>query len=86
MECYNVEFASRVRKDFRKIPQQDADRILARIKALEEDPRPRGSKRLKGEDLYRIRLGNYRVVYEIEDAALLVLVVRVGDRKNVYSG
>ena len=84
MASYNVEFSENVRKDFRKIPNADAARILGKIHALEEDARPPGSKKLKGEKLYRIRVGVYRVVYEIEDERLVVFVVRVKHRKEAY--
>ena len=60
-------------------------RVDARILALAEDPRPPGAKRLAGsEGLHRIRVGDYRVVYAIEDDVLLVLVVRIGHRRDVY--
>ena len=84
MASYSVEFTRSVRKDFRKIPQKDAERILATIHSLMEDPRPAWSKKLVGEELYRIRVGMYRVIYEVEDDVLVVLVVKVGHRKDVY--
>ena len=84
MASYKVGFAKRVRKDFRKIVKADADRILAAIGSLADDPRPTGSKKLKGEELYRLRAGVYRVVYEIFDDHLVATVVRVGHRKDVY--
>lgn len=84
MASYNVEFSANVRKDFRKIPNADAGKILGKIHDLEEDPRPSGSKKLKGEELYRIRVGVYRVVYEIEDERLVVFIVRVKHRKEAY--
>lgn len=84
MGSYNVEFSANVRKDFRKIPQADAERILRKIRDLAATPRPPGSKKLKGEELFRIRVGAYRVVYEIEDERLVVFIVRVKHRKEVY--
>jgi len=84
MASYKVGFAKRVREDFRKIVKADADRILAAIGSLADDPRPTGSKKLKGEELYRLRGGVYRVVYEIFDDHLVLTVVRVGHRKEVY--
>ena len=83
MASYSVELTRSVRKDFRKIPKTDVERILAAIGALMEDPRPAWSKKLVGEELYRIRVGMYRVIYEVEDDVLVVLVVKVGHRKDV---
>jgi mRNA interferase RelE/StbE len=63
----------------------DRQRIVARILALGDDPRPVGYEKLAGQaDRYRIRIGRYRVVYSISDQDLVVLVVRVADRKDVY--
>lgn len=60
-------------------------RIVGRIDALQVDPRPSGCKKLRGAyDLYRIRIGDYRVVYQIRDKELLVLIVRIGHRNEVY--
>lgn len=68
------------------LPQRAQERIFNAIEALEADPRPGGIKALKGEwrGHYRLRVGDYRVVYTVEDNVLRVLVVRVGDRKDVY--
>lgn len=84
MGSYRVEFSANVRKDFRKIPGIDAERILEKIRKLGDTPRPPGSKKLKGEELFRIRIGSYRVAYEIEDARLIVFIVRVKHRKDAY--
>jgi len=84
MESYSVEFSANVRKDFRKIAKADAARILKKIQDLSVVPRPPGSKKLKGEELFRIRIGAYRVIYEIEDARLVVFIVRVKHRKDAY--
>ncbi len=59
-------------------------RVIRRIQDLKEDPRPAGCKKLAGSELWRIRIGDYRVAYRIEDARLLVLVVRVGHRREIY--
>jgi mRNA interferase RelE/StbE len=65
--------------------KKDRERIVAGIRSLADDPRPPGSEKLAGaEDRYRIRVGRYRVVYSIGDRELLVFVVRVGHRKDVY--
>ena len=84
MASYKIELSKRVRKDFRKIPEHDANRILSEIKALAEEPLPSSSKKLKGEELFRIRIGNYRVIYSIQDEKMIVFVVKGGHRKDVY--
>ncbi len=58
--------------------------MVSRIQALAIDPRPTGSEKLSGHDLYRIRQGNYRVLYSIQDTDLVVLVIKVGHRRDVY--
>ena len=66
--------------------KKDRKRIIERIRQLGEDPRPPGSQKLSGRDRYRIRQGVYRVVYSIEDRRLIVVVIKVGHRKDVYRG
>ena len=66
--------------------KKDRQRIVERIRRLGEDPKPPGSQKLSGRDRYRIRQGVYRIVYSIEDDLLIVVVVRVGHRKDVYRG
>jgi len=83
--AYRVEFAPAADRQFRKLPAVAQKRLEPEIDALADDPRPPGFKKLKGmENLYRIQVGDYRVVYQIRDDALLVLVVRVRHRKDVY--
>lgn len=71
-------------KDLRSIPNHDVARILQRIDALQEDPRPAGSEKLSGQERYRVRQGVYRIVYEVIDDQPVVTVVKVGHRKDVY--
>ena len=86
MSLYTIEFDRRVKKDFKFIPAKDIERIKSAIQDLGNNPRPDGCTKLKGDkrDYYRIRVRNYRVVYSIEDEILLVLVVRVGHRREIY--
>lgn len=84
MASYKIEFAKGIRKDFRGIPKLDADRILKKIESLSEDPRPSDSKKLTNDDSYRIRIGNYRVIYDIKDQILVVLVLKLGHWKDAY--
>lgn len=67
-------------KDLRNILRVDVTRILKRIGALRDDPRPQGCEKLGGAELYRVRQGTYRIVYEIHDASIVVEVVRIGHR------
>jgi mRNA interferase RelE/StbE len=84
MAHYRVIVRKSVAKDMRGIPKKDARRIVAVIKSLADTPRPSGSKKLSGQERYRLRQGNYRILYEIEDDRLIVCVVRVGNRRDVY--
>ncbi len=84
MESYKITFKESVSKDLRKIPKKDVLRILKAIKALADDPRPPQSKKLSGQEKYRLRQGNYRVLYSIEDEKLIIQVVKVGNRRDVY--
>jgi mRNA interferase RelE/StbE len=79
-----IDFGKSVRKDLKKIGKRDASRILKAIDRLEANPRPPYCKRLTERKLYQIRVGNYRVVYEIYDRRLVIMIVKVGDRKDVY--
>jgi mRNA interferase RelE/StbE len=83
MESYRLSFKRSVTKDFCSIPQEDVRRILSRIDALALDPRPQGCQKLTGQERYRVRVGRYRIVYEIRDDLLLVIVVAVAHRKGV---
>ncbi len=84
MERYNIVVKRSVAKDLRAIPKKDVKRIIATIRGLADEPRPPGAKKLSGQDHYRIRQGNYRILYTIEDEKLVVCVVRVGNRRDVY--
>jgi len=82
---YAIEFTSSAEKELDALPRKGQARVLRAIIALADDPRPQGCRKLTGrDDAYRIRVGVYRVVYVIEDDKLVVLVVRVGHRKEVY--
>ena len=84
MASYELVFRKSVAKDLRRIPNADVARILERIRGLTNDPRPPGCEKLSGLERYRIRQGVYRIVYEVQDRRLLVLVVKVGHRRQVY--
>ena len=84
MAVYKLFFKKSVQKDFDAIPKKDLKRILNRIEALAENPRPPGSEKLTGQERYRLRQGWYRIVYSIQDDELSVWVVKVGRRKHIY--
>jgi len=83
--AYRIELKRSAAKEIRAIGRkEDRARVVARIAALAEDPRPPGCTRLSGQEAYRVRQGDYRIVYTVEDEALVVEVVRVGHRRDVY--
>ena len=84
MAKYNLVFRKSVSKDLRSIPKKDVARILQRLDALQEDPRPVGSEKLSGQERYRVRQGVYRIIYQVMDEHLAVTVVKVGHRRQVY--
>ena len=82
---YRIVIKPSARKEMSRLPADVLRRVDAAILALAEDPRPRGCRKMAGHmDTWRIRVGDYRVVYEVHDNVLIVYVVRVGDRKDVY--
>jgi len=86
MADYSIVFARSARKELEALPEAIALRILARIESLAEDPRPRGCLKLSGSgNLWRIRVGNYRVVFSINDPDLLIDVIAVRNRRDAYS-
>ena len=84
MARYSLRFKASVAKDLRRLPKKDVARILKRIESLAEDPRPTGCEKLSGRDVYRVRQGRYRILYEIRDNELIVLVIRISHRRDVY--
>lgn len=84
MGKYKLFFKASVTKDFRQISKHDVAVIVQRIEALADDPRPKGCEKLSGQERYRVRQGNYRIVYEIIDEQLVVTVVKIGHRREVY--
>jgi mRNA interferase RelE/StbE len=84
MEQYKIFFKKSVEKDLIGIPSKTIKKILEKIEALQNDPRPIGSEKLSGQERYRIRQGTYRIVYSIQDNELPIWVVTVGHRKEIY--
>jgi mRNA interferase RelE/StbE len=82
---YRVELTSAAARQVKKLPRRARDRVLAAIEDLRDDPRPHGAKKLVGEQTaWRLRVGDYRVIYDVLDAELIVTVVRAGHRREVY--
>ena len=81
---YAVEILRAAQKQLAKIERQAQSRIIDSIKSLAANPRPSGCKKLSGRPAWRIRIGAYRVIYEIHDDRLVVLVLSLGDRKDLY--
>jgi mRNA interferase RelE/StbE len=81
---YRVLVRRSVVKDLARVPKRDLRRILERINLLARDPRPPGHEKLAGQARYRIRQGDYRIVYSVQDSDLSVWVVKVGHRRDIY--
>ncbi|MGE5550143.1 MAG: type II toxin-antitoxin system RelE family toxin [Bacteroidota bacterium] len=86
MGRYRLAFKRSVAKDLRGLPRPDVARILKCFEALAEDPRAHGGEKLSGQERYRMRVGIYRIIYEIMDDRLVVVVVKIGHRRDVYKG
>lgn len=84
MVKYKIQVKKSAAKELCKIPQKDLAKIVDKIERLATNPHPTGSIKLTNQEKYRIRIGNYRVLYSIEDDILTVFVVKVGHRKNIY--
>jgi len=81
---YEIIFQIDIKKYLKKLPKKDGEKIIDTIEALSKDPRPRGIEKLKGLPGYRVRAGNYRIVYTIDDGKLIICVIDVDHRKDVY--
>jgi mRNA interferase RelE/StbE len=81
---YNVDILRSAQKRLDKVDDPIRRRIIDRIRALADDPRPAGCKKLSGRPAWRLRIGTYRVIYEVHDQKLLVLVFDVGHRREIY--
>jgi len=82
---YRIEFSPTAESQFKKLPKEVQVRLKHRIDILAENPFPRGVKKLSAEEnLYRLRIGDYRIIYQVQGKALLILILKLGHRKNVY--
>lgn len=84
MASYKLLITRSASKELEAVPGKDRSRIIAKIRGLANHPRPMGAEKLSGDDKYRLRHGDFRILYEIEDRRLIVTVVRIGNRRDVY--
>ena len=85
MESYRIVIKKSAAKEIERIAKNDRIRIIEKIKSLAQNPHPTGSKKLSGQEKYRMRQGNYRILYQIIDDELIINVVKVGHRQDVYN-
>ncbi len=83
---YKVELRRRVRQSLDKLPEKDRQVVIATVESLGQEPRPRGVEKIRGTELWRIRKGDYRAIYYIDDREQTIAVVRIGHRRDVYRG
>ena len=84
MAKYRITIKKSAAKELEALPKKDLQRIIKRIRALAENPRPHGSKKLSRKEEYRVRQGDYRIVYSIEDKDSLVDIFKIGHRREIY--
>jgi len=84
MAEYRITIKKSAVKELEDIPRKDLRKVINRIRSLAKDPRPQGSQKLSGQERCRIRQGNYRIVYYIEDKDSLIVIVKIGHRREVY--
>ena len=85
MSKYTVIITKSAEKELTRLPVEAVVRIRDKVRSLADEPRPEGCKKLRGhKDLYRIRTGNYRIIYSIQDSILTVTIIAIGDRKDIY--
>lgn len=84
MANYKIEIKKSAIKEIENLPKKTLARVIEQIKTLSDDPRPNGCKKLSGDEKYRIRVGDYRILYLIEEKIITVFVVKIAHRKEVY--
>ncbi|NOX84390.1 MAG: type II toxin-antitoxin system RelE/ParE family toxin [Chlorobi bacterium] len=84
MAIYKIQIKPSAKKELFKLPGKDLKKVVLKIKSLSKNPRPSGCEKLSGEEKYRVRQGNYRIVYLIDDKQLTIIVIKIGHRKDVY--
>ena len=85
MASYRIEVTATAERQIRKLKRSEQLRVLRVIQSLSVEPRPRGTRKLTGyEDVFRVRVGTFRVVYSVEATRLLIIILKVGQRKDIY--
>lgn len=84
MASYKLLIKPSAAKELEALPKKDRQRTATKIQGLSLEPRPPGCEKLSGHDLYRVRQGNYRVLYIVHDADLVVVIITIGHRREVY--
>jgi mRNA interferase RelE/StbE len=84
MAKYRITIKNSAAKELEALPKKDLQRIIKRIQTLAQNPRPDGSQKLSGQEQYRIRQGDYRIVYSIEDKNRIIDIVKIGHRREIY--
>ncbi len=85
MASYEIEITRSAERQLKRLPPDDQQRIVAAILPLSDNPFPRGSRKLSGyDDVLRIRVGTYRVLYSVSERKLIIIILKIGHRKNVY--
>lgn len=84
MANYKIFIKSSAAKELKRLPKKDVQRITSKIQSLSKEPRPQGCEKLSVQERYRIRQGNYRIIYSIEDDKLIVYVVKIAHRRGAY--
>lgn len=84
MASYKLQIKPSAAKELENLPKQDRIRVIERIRRLADDPRGPGTEKLSGAEKYRVRQGNYRIIFMIEDRIITVIILKIGDRKEVY--
>jgi mRNA interferase RelE/StbE len=84
MESYKILIKKSAAGELAKIPSKDLEKIVRRVRDLGQNPRPFGCRKLSGKDKYRLRQGDYRIVYEVDDSRRIVEVYKIGNRREIY--
>ena len=84
MEKYKIEIKKSAIKELNSIPQKDIQKIITKIHFLSSNPKPQGCTKLTNREDYRIRVGNYRIIYSINEDILIITVIKIGHRKEIY--
>jgi len=81
---YKIELRRNAQRGLDKLPKDDFEAVVAEIKKLADSPRPKGVEKIKSAGLWRVRQGDYRIVYSIDDSQKLVIILRIGHRREIY--